>query len=257
MMLVKLGGSVITDKSSLRTFRKAACGRLAKELRPAKKELIVVHGAGSFGHIIAKKHSLHRGFRSEDQLGPMASVQRDVRELNLAVLGCLIDNGLNAVSVPPAAMATFHDGNVRKFSPGLCTSLLNLGLVPVTFGDIVPDSGLGFSICSGDLMMEQLAKEYRPKLVVFVADVDGIFDADPKRSGRARLIGSLDSSAVAAIARSEAVNADVTGSIHGKLERMLAIARHCEKCMIVNGNVPGRLEKALMGEKVLSTVIVP
>jgi isopentenyl phosphate kinase len=45
--------------------------------------------------------------------------------------------------------------------------------------------------------------------------------------------------------------------MHGKLERMLAMAQHCEKCMIVNGNVPGRLEKALRGEKVISTVVVP
>jgi len=38
---------------------------------------------------------------------------------------------------------------------------------------------------------------------------------------------------------------------------MLAIARHCEKCMIVNGNVPGRLGKAVRGSKVVSTTVLP
>jgi len=94
-------------------------------------------------------------------------------------------------------------------------------------------------------------------LVIFCADVDGVFEADPKRSRKAKLIPVLDAESLRALKRSEAKNADVTGSMYFKLERMLAIARDCEKCMIVNGNVPGRLEKALQGKEVVSTVVVP
>lgn len=257
MILVKLGGSVITDKSRLKTFRKAACGRLAKELRPVREGLAVVHGAGSFGHIRAKRHRLHEGYASPAQLKHVAEVQRDVRELNLKVLGALIDGGIRAVSVPPAAAASFSKGAVRTFDPSPFRAMLDMRLSPVTFGDVVPDDAMRFSICSGDLMMEALAKEFRPRLVVFCADVDGVFSSDPKRDGKAELIPELDRGALRRLKRSVARNADVTGSIHGKLERMLAIAQHCEKCMIVNGNVPGRLGKAVKGEEVVSTVVVP
>ena len=248
---------MITDKSRLRTFRRSACERLAGELTSAKGGLCMVHGAGSFGHILARKHSLHKGLSRPAQLGPVARVQRDVRELDLRVIGALIDSGLNAVSVPPAAAARFDKGTVTAFSPDRFTDLLDIGLVPVTFGDVVPDSSMGFSICSGDLMMARIAKAFKPRLVIFCADVDGVFDRDPKRDRRAVLIPELDRRALSEIRRSAAVNADVTGSMFGKLERMLAIARDCEKCMIVNGNVPGRLEKAVRGKGVVSTTVLP
>jgi len=256
MILVKLGGSVITDKSRLRTFRRSSCDRLAAELGHVEGSLAIVHGAGSFGHIEAKKHSLHKGFKNDSQIHHVAAVQRDVRELNLKVLGSLISKGIRAVSIPPAAAASFRGGAVRSFEPAAFVQVLGLGLTPVTFGDVVPDESMGFSICSGDLMMEQLAKSFKPELVIFCADVDGVFDRDPKRSNKARLMPELSRSELAELRRTEARNADVTGSIYGKIERMLAIAHHCEKCMIVNGNVPGRLKKAVRGEPVVSTVVL-
>lgn len=106
-------------------------------------------------------------------------------------------------------------------------------------------------------MMMALAQAFRPRLAVFCADVDGVFDKDPKRDRSAELMPVFDSLALRGVRRTTAKNADVTGSMHGKLERMLAIAQHCEKCMIVNGNVPGRLGRALSGRAVLSTVVVP
>jgi len=257
MILVKLGGSVITDKSKLRTFRKTSCERLARELSSSRDNLILVHGAGSYGHIEAKKHELHKGYRKDSQLEHVAAVQRDVRELNLKVLETLIDEGVRAVSVPPAAAATFSGGAVTSFEPDVFRRMADIGLVPVSFGDVVPDEAMGFSVCSGDLMMEALARSFTPELVIFCADVDGVYRSDPKRDKKAGLIPRLDSSSLRTVKKIESRHADVTGSIHGKLERMLAISRHCEKCMIVNGNVPGRLGKALRGETVVSTVVVP
>ncbi len=257
MILVKLGGSVITDKSRLRSFRRSACERLAQELRPAMDGLMLVHGAGSFGHIEAKKHSLHMGYKDDSQIEHVAAVQRDVRELNLMVLEALIGKGIRAVSIPPAASATFRAGAIKSFEKGVFESVIDLGLTPVSFGDVVPDESMGFSICSGDLIMEALAESFKPELVVFCADVDGVYDKDPKLFRDAVLIPELQASTVKKIKLSESRHADVTGSIHGKLERMLAISQHCEKCMIVNGNVRGRLEKAVRGDEVESTVVLP
>lgn len=255
--LVKLGGSVITDKGSLRTFREDACRRLASEMRACSSPLAVVHGAGSFGHIMAKKHRLHEGFRDEGQLEHMASVQRDVRELNIRVIEALIDNGIRAVSVPPAAAATFEGGAVREFDPSLFDRMMGLQLTPVTFGDVVPDNSMRFSICSGDAMMLELARHLRPALVVFCADVDGVFTGDPKVDPDAKLIPRMSRDMIGGLKKAGSLNADVTGSIFGKLSRMLDIADHCEKCMILNGDVPGRLEGALRGDEVPSTTVVP
>jgi isopentenyl phosphate kinase len=219
--------------------------------------LIVVHGAGSFGHILAKEHRLHEGFLDESQLHPVAIVQRDVRELNTHVLEALIDNGIRAVSVPPAASASFDHKAVKRFDPSMFVKMMDLGFVPVTFGDVVPDESLRFSICSGDLMMAELARHFRPRLAVFCADVDGVFTADPKSDEQSELIPELKRETLEGLRRTESLNPDVTGGIFGKLERMLDIAAHCEKCIILNGDVPGRLEKALEGAEVPSTLVSP
>src|SRR3990172_2038341 len=88
MLLVKLGGSVITVKSKYRTLRGPDLSRLARELAAATDPtgMIVVHGAGSYGHILAAKHRLGEGYADPAQLGAVAQVQRDVRALELKVL---------------------------------------------------------------------------------------------------------------------------------------------------------------------------
>ncbi|UCE90985.1 MAG: isopentenyl phosphate kinase family protein [Methanobacteriota archaeon] len=255
--LVKLGGSVITDKGSLRTFREEACRRLASELRASTGVLVVVHGAGSFGHIVAKEHRLHEGYRDDGQLEHVARVQRDVRELSVRVIGALIDSGIRAVSVPPASAATFKGGAVKEFDPSPFDDVMGMQLTPVTFGDVVPDESMRFSICSGDLLMLELARHLKPELVVFCADVDGVFTGDPKTDEGATLVPRLGREALTELRKGDSLNADVTGGMLGKLGRMLDIASHCEKCMILNGDVPGRLEGALRGDDVPSTTVVP
>jgi len=54
MYLIKFGGSVITEKSNRdAVFKKSIMDKLAKSLASAGKEYIIVHGAGSFGHVLA------------------------------------------------------------------------------------------------------------------------------------------------------------------------------------------------------------
>jgi isopentenyl phosphate kinase len=118
MLLVKFGGSVITVKSKYRTLRAADLSRLARELAAAhdpEAGTVLVHGAGSFGHILAAKHRLKEGFHDSTQLAAVAQVQRDVRALDLEVLDALLKARLRPISIPPGTDAyvdqngTFQD----------------------------------------------------------------------------------------------------------------------------------------------------
>src|SRR3989449_8150256 len=81
MLLVKLGGSVVTEKSHLRTPRPAAIRRLAGELASLREPLLIVHGAGSYGHILARRHRLNeRGGSTPPRPLAAAAVQADVRD---------------------------------------------------------------------------------------------------------------------------------------------------------------------------------
>jgi len=255
MYLVKLGGSVLTDKARLRTPRRAAIARLARELAAASESVLVVHGAGSFGHILARRHKLHERFLGKEQLAAGARVQRDVKILNGLVVDALLRSGLSAVSLAPSVLLTMEDGRVAAFDSKPFRDYLILGFTPVTFGDVVRDRSRGLAICSGDVLMLELAKAFRPTRAIFVADVDGLYTADPKRTKGARRFESVRETDLGSIdfALAPAQAADVTGSIEAKVRRMFEIASHTGECIILNGNVKNRLRDAVQGRPVVGT----
>lgn len=257
MIMVKLGGSVITDKNKLRRFRKTACARLCGELRPAKDDLILVHGAGSFGHILVKKWNLESGVPdgSIEDLRHVAIVHRDVKDLDSKVFACLASKRLRGYSVPPHTVASFSDATITAFCPEKFEMLLENEMIPVTFGDMVPDRELKFAVCSGDLLMVALAKHFKPTMTVFVADVDGIYDKDPKEFETAKLVRKVTPDNMGSIVAGSGKN-DVTGGMGKKLASMMEIAEHCENTIILNGNAEHRLERALKGERVVATKVV-
>lgn len=257
MRLVKLGGSVITDKDRLRSFRRNDCLRLCRELSMIDDALVLVHGAGSFGHILASEGQLHQGVDSSDKkrLGLAERVHQDVLALDSMVLDCMDEAGMHGRPLSPRDFGKFSSGEMTDFRAEKFEDLLSEDAVPVSFGDVVPDSVRTVSICSGDLVMLALARHFRPDEVIFVADVDGVFDRDPKEHPDARLIEEISPEDIDGIAAGTRKN-DVTGAMRDKLARMIEIARHCENCIILNGNSPGRLEGALKGEHIVSTRVI-
>jgi isopentenyl phosphate kinase len=254
MILVKLGGSVITDKGRYRTFDQANAERLAREIVRSRKPVIIVHGAGSFGHVLAKKYRLNEGYRDHGQIKGLAQVSLDVRDLNLRLMDALQSAGLPCVSIPPGACSLMDGGKLVSFDMEVMHRYLDLGVVPVTFGDVVLDRKLGFGICSGDQLVGLLANEFDAKRVVFCADVDGVFSSDPHLHNDARLIEQVDRSILSSLPRSVR-HADVTGSIYGKIESILELAKGRE-ALVINGRVRGRLERALKGEAVKGTRVI-
>jgi len=148
------------------------------------------------------------------------------------------------------------DGGVSTMDLTPFLEFSSLGFTPVTFGDVVRDMRRGFSVCSGDLLMLELARAFRPDRAVFAADVDGLFNADPKRRPKADLLETVSPNDLAKIEFSSPRRTDVTGSIEGKVRRMFEIAEHVDACMIVNGNVKNRVRDALRGKRVVGTRIV-
>ena len=104
MQILKLGGSVITDKSKKYSFKKEVVNRLSAEIKKANKELIIVHGAGSFGHILAKEYDLNSGYKNDKQLQGFSLTHAMVQKLNTMVLDSLHEHGIAAVSIPPHAV---------------------------------------------------------------------------------------------------------------------------------------------------------
>src|SRR6266568_4087102 len=233
MLLVKLGGSVLTDKARLRTPRRTAIRRLAHELAAARQPLLVVHGAGSYGHILAGRHKLNEGGATRAKRGAAARVQADVKALDGLVVDALIAAGLAAVPIPPSTVLSLDDGQVSSIDLTPFIEFSSMSFTPVTFGDVV--------------------RAFRPEKALFVADVDGLFTADPKTHKSARFLEATTPADLTQVQFSRPSKTDVTGSIEGKVQRMFEIADHVGECWIVNGNVKNRVRDALRGRRVVGT----
>lgn len=253
MILIKLGGSVITDKSQYKKFNREQTSRLCHEIAESGRSVMIVHGAGSFGHVLAKRYSIQDGLVDYGQVPAAAQVHHDAMELGLLMTQTLIENGIPAASVPAGSCFVMDDGELVVNDDEAIRALAHMGIMPVMFGDVVMDRRRGFGICSGDQLMEAMARIFRPDGVVFVSDIDGLYTANPKTNPDAELIPTVTPETLDGVSSVSDVD-DVTGGVRNKMEAMLRMCGEGRECVLVNGTVPGRLLSLLRGEDVPCTV---
>ncbi len=251
MILIKLGGSVITDKTKEYVFKEKIVKRLVTEIKLAlndnDEKLMIVHGGGSFGHPGAQKYGLNTS-RPHDVARGTAEVQHKMRCLNQLMMSILLENGLWAVSVPGGLVSTFDDGRLKSIKTELFESLIDIGTIPVTFGDVAVDYKRGVTICSGDDLMMGLAS--LADKAIFVTDVDGII-----KDGRTVPIFTEDMLPLTKHDHKDSVEKiDVTGGMDGKVKNMIEMSSKCQT-IVVNGKVDGRLKKVMLGEDVICTEV--
>jgi isopentenyl phosphate kinase len=251
-VIVKLGGSVITRKREVEHLRPKLLRRLAEELGECPEvPLVVLHGAGSFGHPAAQKFGLARAPEPGTPPGRRARgasiVGAEVRRLHLAVLRELVRAGVSPGSIPPATHAMNRAGRLQTFDPTPFRTVRDSGLTPVSFGDVVPDRAWGWSILSADTLAVSLAAALGAKRVLFVSDVPGVLE--PRTRGRPVVIPEITDPVVEGL-RPGGGAPDVTGGIRGKAEAMLAIARLGADAGLISGLKDGELSRAVRGESV-------
>jgi isopentenyl phosphate kinase len=255
MIIVKLGGSIITDKTKECTFKTDIMDSLAESIKKADQQLILVHGAGSFGHILAKEYDLNQGYKRFEQVKGFSLTHEKVQALNSLVLKSLQKYDIPAVSISPHSSVKLNDHKLEKIDYKIFEEYLQKQFTPVTFGDVVLDKKLGFSICSGDLLIEALANHFKPEKIVFAIDEDGLYTSNPKYDKKAKLIKKTTLKELEMLSTELDKHADVTGGMGGKLETIKNIAKLGVNTVLLNGNKPDRLYKVLVGEETKSTII--
>lgn len=255
MFIIKLGGSVITNKAKECYFKQDVVDRLAVEIKKANKQVILIHGAGSFGHIIAKQYRLNNGFKQKKQIKGFAITQAMVQHLNSLVISSLHNHDIPAVSIPPHAILSLSNHKLTRMNYTIFEQYLDLGFTPVSFGDVALDTRLGFSICSGDLLLQVLAVEFKPEKIIFVLDEDGLYSANPKTNKNAIFIEKVTRKDLEKLTTRVDAHADVTEGMKGKLHTIKQIAREGVDTILLNGNIHNRLYDILKGKKVRSTIV--
>ncbi|HOT95103.1 MAG TPA: isopentenyl phosphate kinase [Methanoregulaceae archaeon] len=245
-VLLKLGGSIVTDKRGDCAVDRQGISRCAAILARNGFSGLLIHGAGSCGHPEAQRYGIARGVGRENR-GGIAVTHEAVGGLNRALVEALRDAGVEAIGIHPLASCTAEDGRIVSFELEPLQLLLDLGCVPVLHGDVVMDRERGACIVSGDQLVSYLAQRLGFTRIGLVTDVPGVLSGGavvPRLTRRQARELSIGASSMT----------DVTGGMAGKIDELLRLANAGISSHIFSLD---RLEDFLAGRPHGGTEILP
>lgn len=253
IILIKLGGSIITNKKVPYLARKDVITRLARELKTSKEAIILAHGSGSFGHTSAVKFGGKKGYKN---IKGIAKVAFDAMSINQIVMDILIKQGLPVVSLRPMSMMLTKSGKTQAqfFKP--LEEALKQGLIPVVFGDVIWDKNWKSTIYSGETILSKIAlylkkNGFKIKRIIQVGETFGVYDQEEKTTP---LITKKNWPSVKKFIFKLNTN-DVTGGMQHKIEDALKMTDLGIETLLINGRRKNELFNALLDKKVKGTLI--
>jgi isopentenyl phosphate kinase len=215
--ILKLGGSVITDKRADCAINKEQLASIASAIAGARTDgIVVIHGAGSCGHPEAKRYHLDKGAKAGETEGIFVT-HRAVSRLNDAVVLALREKGVAAVGVHPLHTGIAENGRLIGFECRHLEKMLALGMVPVIHGDVVMDLSIGACIVSGDQLVRYLAVGLKIRRVGLATDVPGVLDGGS-------VVPRITKGMMPELHIGSSMHTDVTGGMKGKIDELLGLA---------------------------------
>jgi len=257
LTFLKLGGSLITDKSSPRTPRRELLARLMDEIVAAQAAqpghgLVLGHGSGSFGHFEARKYGTRQGVHTSEQWRGLAEVQSVAGELNRLVVDAARAAGLPVLNLPPSASAVCRDGVIKSLAVDPVEAALDHDLVPLVCGDVALDEVRGGTIVSTEDVFRYLAGSLRPERILLAGIEPGVLTRWPDGEVIPAVTPEIVLSGLGG-----SHSADVTGGMASKVAEMLALAQAVPgvSVRIFSGVSPRVVRAVLLGEAAPGTVI--
>lgn len=256
IVLLKLGGSLITDKDKPFTPRLDKLADLAQEIKTVLDSypellLILGHGSGSFGHVVAKQHGTRDGVHTREQWMGFAHVRFQAAELNRYVMKSLIQAGVPAISFPPSSSMVSDNRKVIHNNIRAIRKAVDVYLLPVVYGDVAFDEALGGTILSTEDVFTFLVEEFAPSRILLAGIEAGVWEDFPARTKLVKQIQLSDYEKRREGIRGSA-STDVTGGMKAKVEEMLDLVQKNKglTVQIFSAEDHGNLARALHGENV-------
>lgn len=257
-ILIKLGGSLITDKSRARTFRRGTTADIVRQISHILRlkpdaNLVIGHGSGSFGHFEAQRNHTIDGVASEEDWFGFAKVGEAAVALSQLVLNEFLSQGLAVMRIQPSSLIVTEHGRIARMDTTLVERALESGVIPLLHGDIALDTRLGGTIVSTEAIFAHLTDTLPVSTIILLGEVDGVLDEDGK------VVATITPSNVDQLrsALGDADGVDVTGGMLRKVEDMVNLVKiHPElRVVIANGNRDNVLVDLLVKAQLVGTVI--
>jgi isopentenyl phosphate kinase len=252
LVIIKLGGSVITFKDKPISANYKAIKNISKILRKLTIPLIIVHGGGSYGHYWSVKFDMHTKPAKYDPHG-ISIVHSSMLTLNKIVVDALEKERLNPYGLPPSSFLNNgkpYGNKIRELK-----KMTEYNIIPITHGDIVYIKNNKYSILSGDVLMTMLSKILQPSKIIFALNVDGLYNniIDKKIIKEINLEYKKKKQGVINFERDLSIK-DVTGGMKRKVEEAIKIARSGKNVIFLNGLNPIQIEKAVKDRQFKGTI---
>lgn len=261
LVVIKLGGSALTDKTKIYTPRMPQISNASRQVSKICKHrsVVLVHGAGSFGHIPVRKFGLQRGLKSKKQLAGLAATKLKLLEWESILDKALHKHGVPSIPFLASDYVVTKNGRIISAELDPLKNWLRLGCVPSIGGDIVPDIKKGISILSGDQIAAHLAIKLNATKLLYGVDVDGVFDSNPNLNPHAHFLELLTERSAARLVSKvrSGTTPDVTGGMAGKIREAIPAARHQIPVYFVNLTKGDRLLRVATGRRALCSKLLP
>ncbi len=258
-IILKIGGSAITDKTAEEVPRTEVMNRIAEEIKRADLDnLIIVHGGGSFGHPVAQRYGIKEGYNDDPtKKQGFAETHHTMTLLNGLLMDALIVHEVPSLSIAPSSCFITENGKIKFFDSTVLNSIAKMIFTPVFYGDAVFDDKLGFTILSGDQLVAYLAIRYKAQKIVVGVDTDGLFDSDPKTNPDAKPYKHLTLVELKEIQPKlgKATGTDVTGGMAGKIAELIPAIEQGVRVTITGATKGLSIYRALTDQSILGTEI--
>lgn len=267
IVVLKLGGSVITDKNVENSIRWSILRRIGNEIKSALKhldddtKLIVVHGGGSFGHPLASRFKKVKGCYDSEAFIAIRENMNTLASTISLFLSCL---GLKTSHFQSSSLFILDKGRIVKAFLEPITHCIRNNIIPILYGDIAIDLSKRYNILSGDSIVAYLANYYNVTKILYATDVNGVYTDNPKINPSAKIIekivivkSSIDGKyTISTRVKGDLIpHIDVTGGIYRKIVDLAQYARRDLIAYIFNGLIEGNIFRAIISKPRECTVV--
>jgi isopentenyl phosphate kinase len=258
LIIIKLGGSVITFKEKPLTPNYPTIEKMANIVKQLRKryKIIIVHGGGSFGHYWSLKYDMHtQPFTYQDE--GVSRVRESMIKLNHIIVEKFISCGLKPFCIH-ASSFVFNNLPCKERVLDMVEMIENNNIIPITYGDVIHTSKGNFSILSGDTLMNILSVDLNPKFSIFTTNVDGIYATLKNGNLLSNIIINENNELLTTTDNKiefSNMSFDVTGGMKRKISESINIVQSGIPVYLINGLYPERMIDIINGGDFIGTSI--
>jgi isopentenyl phosphate kinase len=245
--IIKLGGSIITDKTVPFKILYDNIADIAEQIaKYGRRNLLLVHGGGSVGHYLVEKLK----FNEKEAQDPKAisTIIYEMDNLTQTISKTFLEFDVPVVALQTHSIAFLGERGIVLDSKFIL-NWLRKGLIPILKGDIILGYDSLARVISGDVIVSELAKLNEVRKVIMCFDQDGIIGKDGSIIKQLSLKSNFE----------ELIwltgKYDVTGGLRAKLNAMAPIVSLKKEVYFMNPK-RNRLLNALMEKEFKGTKLV-